>query len=1112
VATCASCGEDNPDRARFCLGCGSALAAVCAACGEENPGRAKFCLGCGAALAPAAAAAAPPPPPPEPVVDEEERKLDTLVFVDLVGSTALAESLDPEDVLALLEMYYARLRVELEQRGGTVEKYIGDAIVTHFGVPIAHEDDPERAVRAAFGILDTVEALNAEDPIRQIQVRIGIATGEVIVKMVARAEEGKGIAWGDILNTAARIESAAPVMGILVGENTYRASAHAIEYEEQEPIVAKGKAEPVRVWRALRVRDATTRGRTRDAPLVGRETELERLVGLWQLVDAQERPALGTIVGDPGVGKTRLLTEVVARLEETGAVVYRGGCLSYGEGITYWPMRQILEGAAGILVSDDTDTVSEKLGTLLESLASTNLDELRTMAQALANLVGAPRTPRGTYAATDISQAELHWGIQRILQLLSAKQHLVLVFEDLHWAEPTLLELVDYLADPDQPASMLILGTARRELEATHPQFLVETTTRATVTLTPLDTTASEALLTELLGGRELPPGSRAKALLENAAGNPLFLEETVAMLADAGILDGDGDLDELAVPTSLQSMIGARLDALAAGDKRVAQHASVIGQVFWTGAVAQVTGAAGPVDPALESLERHDFVRAQEESSVADEREWAFKHALTRDVAYGRVPKSRRAPLHVRFVDWLTAHPGAEDEFIEIVAYHLEQACRLARGIGRSGLEAPVERAVDALMRAADRAERREGLREADRFYARALELLPPEVTAQALELRLRHGGTLNKLGRFAEAEEALAAVADGAVEIGAPELRAHALVARTSIARKRGRASDAREYIAEAERIVASSPDRPLGVRTIYESAHVRWWFDGEGDAALAEWRRGLQVADELGDEVLQLEGQKLLVIVLYNLGRLVEAEEVLTESAALLAGRGSLRDEARASFQLGLIKYHRGDIDEAEQLSGRALAWLERIGDAFYQLQTVRTLALCAAARDDDELAERLLRHAMPLAVEIGGVVAVDLQRLLIEALLRQGRLDDSRLLSTVVLRSLPEEDVYGRIAGLLISASVATADGDSDTAASCFTTAISLLEEQQLPLDLGEARLAYGRALVRLGDRDAARAELEDVRAQLESMGARGLVDQVDGELAALAAGSSPAAKA
>ena len=363
---------------------------ACANCGEQNPDRARFCLGCGSPLAEAA-------PAPPPVVDEE-RKLDTLVFVDLVGSTALAESLDPEDVLGLLELYYGRLRAELERCGGTVEKYIGDAIVTHFGVPVAHEDDPERAVRAGLLILDTVAALNSEDPIREIQVRIGIATGEVIVTHGNRAEEGKGIAWGDVLNTAARIESAAPVNGILVGEETYRATVHAIEYREQEPIAAKGKAEPVRVWQAVGLLAAHARGRVHDAPLIGREEELDRMLALWESVQATGEPAVATLIGDPGLGKSRLLAELAQRTADDANVLW-GRCLSYGEGITYWPVIEILEAAAEILVSDDRDTVSEKLGMLLENLGSDDVDQLRTMAAALANLIGVPRTPRGTYSA-----------------------------------------------------------------------------------------------------------------------------------------------------------------------------------------------------------------------------------------------------------------------------------------------------------------------------------------------------------------------------------------------------------------------------------------------------------------------------------------------------------------------------------------------------------------------------------------------------------------------------------------------------------------------------------------------------------------------------------------
>jgi class 3 adenylate cyclase/tetratricopeptide (TPR) repeat protein len=1068
------------------------LVAACPSCGEENPDRAKFCLDCGTPLA-----AAPPP------VRDEERKLDTLVFVDLVGSTALAESLDPEDVLGLLDLYYTRLRAELERCGGTVEKYIGDAIVTHFGVPVAHEDDPERAVRAAFAILETVERLNADDPIRHLEVRIGIATGEVIVTLGARAEEGKGIAWGDILNTAARIESAAPVMGILVGEETYRASAHTIEYEEQESIVAKGKSEPVRVWRAVRIRDASVRGRTRDAKLVGRTAEVARVAELWERVKADGRPALATAVGDAGIGKSRLLSELVARVEPE-ASVHWGRCLSYGEGITYWPVAEILEAAAGILKSDDPDTVSTKLGTLLEELGTDDLDQLRTMAAAVANLVGVPRTPRGTYSATEISQAELHWGIRRILELLAAKRPLVLVLEDLHWAEPTLLDLLDYLMDAAGP--ILVLASGRRELTELRPVLCTDGERRVALMLTALSEADSETLLAELLGSLGLPAGSRAEELLRNAGGNPLFLEETVRMLAAAGAFSGGADVGEIAVPTTLQALIGSRLDALPADDKRIAQHASVVGMVFWAGAVAELTSGSGELDDSLRSLEATEVIQKQAESTVADDHEWQFLHALIRDVAYGRVPKGRRANLHVRLADWLVARAGTDEEFVEIVAYHLEQACKLAGAVGRSEVPPPVERAVEALSHAAERAERREGLREADRYYARALDLVGDGYPEHALELWSRRGGTLNRLGDFARAEQVLTDVAETATGLGRDDLRASALIGLSSIARKRGRAAEARAYVTEGETIAAATGDRGLEVRALYETANVHWWFDGATATALEEWRGGLTIAEELADEALQIEGHKLMVTVLYNLGELEAAEEQLVECAKLVRRVGSLRDDARVTFQLGLVKHHRGEIEEAERLSLQALAWLERLGDVFYQWQALRTLALCAVARSDLEAAEERLREAIPLALQIGGLLVVESYRCLVDVLILQDRLDDAGELAAFALQNLPEEDMYARTAGLLIEAAMATAHGQRTAAEEFYAEAVELLERQQLPLDLGEARVAYGRALRRLGDEAAARAQLLHARDDLVRIGARGLVGQIDAELAGLAEGA------
>jgi class 3 adenylate cyclase len=385
---------------------------ICASCGQDNPDIAKFCLSCGAPLA------LPPP-------TSEERKLITVLFTDIVGSTAKAEQMDPEDVRARLAPYYARLRGELERYGGTVEKFIGDAVVALFGAPVAHEDDPERAVRAAFSVCNAIDELNAEDEWLDLQVRVGVNTGEALVVVGARATEGEGMAAGDVMNTAARLQSAAPVNGVLVGELTYAATRGSIEYREAEPIAAKGKSEPVRVWEAVTVKEVEPTAAAASSDLIGREDEVAALEDVWQTALDALRPVVATVVGPPGVGKSRLLAEFMRHAARTGRV-HRGRCLSYGEGITYWPITEIFKSAAEILQSDDREAVASKLGEFLETLATDDLDELRTIAAALSNLIGIPTTPRGTYVTSEISQSELHWGIRRALQLLAAERPLAI--------------------------------------------------------------------------------------------------------------------------------------------------------------------------------------------------------------------------------------------------------------------------------------------------------------------------------------------------------------------------------------------------------------------------------------------------------------------------------------------------------------------------------------------------------------------------------------------------------------------------------------------------------------------------------------------------------------
>jgi class 3 adenylate cyclase/tetratricopeptide (TPR) repeat protein len=1057
----------------------------CSACGTENPDIARFCLACGAPLE----AQAPP---------EEERKPVTALFVDIVGSTSIAESLDPEDVLALLEPYYARLRHELERFGGTVEKFIGDAVVAVFGAPVVHEDDPERAVRAAFAVVDAIHRLNEDDPSRELKVRVGVTTGDAIVSLGARSGEGRGFAWGDVLNTAARIQSAAPVNGILVGHETYHETVAAIDYRPRDSIEAKGKSEPVRVWEAVRIR--SSRGRTSvGARLLGRDAELARLSELWADVRGGQEPALAVLTGQPGVGKSRLVAEVSAQAAMTGSVL-TGRCLSYGEGITYWPVLEIVREAAEIQHGDELAEVSSKLGALLERLPVSDPGQLRTIAAALANLTDSPHTPQGRYLTSEISQAELHWGIRRFLQLYAAERPLLVVLEDLHWAEPTLLELIAFLVEDSSGGPFLVLGTGRPELREQRPAWFVESSHRLVLPLEPLGAAAGEALLRELLGGRAAPSRQAVETLLARSGGNPLYLEETVRMFVESGALsNGDSAraLEDLPVPTSLQALIGSRLDALPGQEKRLAQHASVAGPVFWSGAASHLVQDAEGVDTRLRSLETHDVVLAHDTSTVAGEREWSFRHALIRDVAYGRLPKGRRAGLHVRFAEWVSGLPSAGDDFVEIVAHHLEQACLLGREVTRSDVPPPVVEAVAALVRAAEKAERREGNREADRFYGRALELGPDGEAA--LPLRLRRAHVTATLGEFRAAREELSAVSEAAKVLGRRDLRCGAVLALANIDWKQGLAAEARPRLLEASSLARELGDPALQARAAFLSANVHAWFDGDADAAIPELLDGLAFAEELDDRLLRIEGHMILGTVYSNYGRLAEAQEQYEVAQALAGQSGSSRDEARATALLAYVLYYRGDIDHAEDLAVQALDWLERAGETDLRLQTLRLLARFAMLRDDLELAERRLREALPIALELGGWPVIDVYRYLVELLVRQHRIEEARELCEFARRDVSHEDAYARASHLIAEALVLAADRDLAAARGSFTEALGLLTEHQLLIDLAEAQVVFSRILRGLGEEQDALTQLTSARQTFAQVGAPNPLAAIEREL-------------
>jgi class 3 adenylate cyclase/tetratricopeptide (TPR) repeat protein len=1077
---------------------------ICASCSQDNPDVAKFCLACGAPLA------------AQPTT--EERKLITVLFTDIVGSTAKAENMDPEDVRARLAPYYVRLRTELERFGGTVEKFIGDAVVALFGAPVAHEDDPERAVRAAFAVCRAIDELNAEDEWLDLQVRVGVNTGEALVVVGARASEGEGVASGDVMNTAARIQSAAPVNGVLVGELTHAATRDAIDYRDAEPIAAKGKSEPVRVWEAVEVKEEAHMPAADAVTFIGREREASALTEVWSSAIAERCPGLVTIVGPPGIGKSRLLAEFARHAGQDGRVHW-GRCLPYGEGITYWPVTDVVKSAAGILQSDDRETIAGRLDDFLKTLPTDDLDELRTIAAALSNLIGSPTTPHGTYAAAEISQGELHWGIRRMLQLLASQEPTALILEDLHWAEPTLLELIAYIIATDDTESRLaIVCSTRPELAETSPGFLGTDGRRRTIELGTLDREQAAALLTDLLGDPALVETRFASSLISNAGGNPLFLEETVRMLRDRGLVDAERwrseEMGELPVPTSVQGLISSRLDRLEGGDKHLAHNAAVVGAVFWAGAVGHLGADEGGPPPnlhaGLETLERRDFVLHSEVSTVRGEDEYAFKHILMRDVAYGQVPKGRRAELHVRFSDWVTILPGSADEFVEIVAWHLEQACRLSREVARSPIDPPLLQAAGALANAARRAERREGLHEAERYYTRALDVLRDEHPGVQLDLRLRRADIMMMVGRLKEACEELVEVAEAASRFDRTDVECEALLLLGDIDQRQGRAAEAHRRLAEAQELAEYTGNAVLRSKVAFVLAVLVADYEGQPDRGIEILRGSIATAQEIDDRPLVAEGHLRLAAALINKGDFAGTEAELHRCLELAADLGSHRVQAEATSWLGLVTYELGDPAEGERLCRQARTWFERTADTYFQVQNlVNGLASFALAGGRPEEAEAYLREAVPVALQIGGWVLIDTYRHLVYALVALDRIDDASEIVAFAARNLPEEDAYARSSLLLAEAVVATAADEQAAAATSFAEALRLIEELDIPYDLAKARMLLGRSLRTFGDVTGARAELERARATFVRIGATTRRDAIDRELAELLEGPARA---
>ncbi len=803
----------------------------CPACGQENPARFRHCGYCGAGLG-------------QPSVARETRKTVTILFTDVSGSTALGERLDPELLRDVMGRYFASMREVIERHGGTVEKYIGDAVMAVFGVPLVHEEDALRAVRAAVEMREALGWLNVglrDERGVALEARTGINTGSVVV---GTGGPGEGLVVGDAVNVAARLQAAAAPGEIVIGRPTYDLVRDAVEVAPAERLELKGKAEPVLAHRLQRVAVGAEGHRRRlDAPMVGRERELDALHQAFERAVSAGSCQLFTILGAAGVGKSRLVAEFLGAVRDRAFVV-RGRCLPYGEGITYLPVAEIVRQAAGIGDDDSAGTERERIAAFVAGLP-----EALAIGRGLVGLIGLEAS-----AAPE----ELTWAFRRALEHLADERPLVVLVDDIHWAEPTLLDLLEAVADLARGSPILFVCPARPELLDDRPAWGGGKLNATTILLEPLPQGPAFALIDALVPGGALPPAVRAR-IAEAAEGNPLFVEEFIGMLIDDGALVADAggwtaarDLTSIAVPPTIAALLAARLDRLAPAERAVAERASVAGRTFDQLAVVALSPSESRPDVPghLVTLVRKELIRP-DRSVTTPGNAFRFRHLLIRDAAYERLPKAERAELHERFAGWLdTAAGDRRTEVEEMAGYHLEQAFRYRAEL------APVDerarelarRAAQRLIAAGGRALERSDVAATVNLYGRAAALLDPADPAR-LAILPDLARVLNSSGRLDDAKACLAEVLERSEAAGDERAMAYARVLRyLEFGGDDGSPSELRGAADEAQAIFERlADDRGLALAWTLRGAAS--WSEGSSAGDEAALARALEHARRAG-----------------------------------------------------------------------------------------------------------------------------------------------------------------------------------------------------------------------------------------------------------------------
>lgn len=931
----------------------------CPSCNEENPDRFRICGFCGTPLQ-----AAPPP--------EEVRKTVTIVFCDLKGSTSLGERLDSEALREVLAVYFGAMKEVLERHGGTVEKYIGDAIMAVFGLPRMHEDDALRAVHAAFEMRQALREVNVQLEASwgvALENRTGVNTGEVVA---GDASTGQRLATGDTVNVAARLEQAAPPSEVLIGESTYRLVRDAVDVRAVEPLELKGKSERVPAYELLSVTTGEAIKRRVDLPMVGRDAELATVLGMFRSAVEERRCRLLTLVGNAGLGKSRLVEEVL-RSVGAEARVLRGRCLSYGDGATFIPLAEVIRQVAGIDPDDDDGGARAKL----RDLAGERVD----VADRLASVLGLSPTP--------FAKEELFWAARALFDQVAAAQPLVVVFDDVHWAEPTFLDLIEQVADTSSDAPLFLLCAARHELLEERPGWGEGLANAQRVELTELDSSDSALVVRNLIGDARLPEGLEAR-ILSVAGGNPLFVEQMLSMLADDGVLRREegqvvfvGSPDGVAVPDSISALLASRLDRLGPRELSVLTRAAVVGLEFERAdlvALAPADEAREVVPGALSTLGEKRLVRARHAAPGAGgsgqapggdlaallaelDAAYEFAHVLVRNAAYERLLKRNRAGLHERFANWLTERAGTRmAELEEIVAYHLEQSYRnlaelgpvtdVGRALGR--------RAAGHLASAGRRAFARGDMPAAASLLGRGAELVDKGDPVRP-RLLLDAGEALTEIGELDAANLALGEARDAALLLGDANLARAARLDALQLRYTHEPQSAADGVLEEVEAMIpaleADGDDFSLA-RALSLLAYIHSMFSRNKETAETA-ARAIRHAEAAGDDVLARRFLAALAMASLN-GPTPVDEAVLICEAVLSRAQDHRKAAALTEVALGHLEAMRGNFERARQLCRHSRATLDEFGWRLFAALTSIDSADVEVLAGDLDAAEAELRQ--------------------------------------------------------------------------------------------------------------------------------------------------------